>query len=96
VQSIFQHYLHENGSRHGIDDYKNPEQSELQTSWARAVQLKAGSNIFQKALALDPSERSQAVVAAFTETTDDNGAFINEEAVDAAVSAAHRPLFLGQ
>ncbi|NQZ13623.1 MAG: hypothetical protein HRT94_02195 [Alphaproteobacteria bacterium] len=75
VQSSLQHYLHEHGADHGID-YKNPEQDDLQTSWARAAQLKASNNTFQKTLAVtEPGERSTLVVAALTENTDQDGLF---------------------
>ena len=68
VQSALQHYLHEHGSRHGID-YKNPEQDELQMSWARAAQLREANKTFQVALTLDPSQRAQAIISALSEST---------------------------
>lgn len=87
VQSAFQYYLHEHGSEYGID-YQTPAQDGLQTSWARAAQLKAADNTFQRALDItEPSERSGVIIAALTENTDENGLFTDEPVVARALQA---------
>lgn len=87
VQSAMQHYLHEHGSDHGIN-YQTPEQDGLQSSWARAAQLRAADNTFQRASNVtDPTERANFVVAALTENTDDDGLFLNAPVVARTLQA---------